>query len=335
MLSLPSSPSRSSWPKPPTIVSLPGPPVARVVARAAVDQVVVAPAEQLVRPRLAEEAVRARRRRGSCRPPAARDLVSRAPLRHDAIGARACRAGGRPGVDRHASAAATAQAVTVLRESSRYLPGEGPQSRWRREESHPRQAIPVAMEAKRTLVESPPELWAEVSDVAALARHLGEFGEIRITRTEPEAVVEWEGDRASGSVRLEPSGWGTKVMLTAEVPEPGRRPGARRRRAAAAAPVRAAVVVAARRRRPSRRAGAGAGRSEPPRAWMGARRRDSQRRARHPRLRPSPPVLALTGRARREVAARRTAAPAAKWPRRGQPRRPRSSHLGVSQHGRG
>jgi len=76
------------------------------------------------------------------------------------------------------------------------------------------------MEAKRTLVKSPPELWAEVSDVAALARHLGEFGEIRITRTEPEAVVEWEGDRASGSVRLEPSGWGTKVTLTAQVSEP-------------------------------------------------------------------------------------------------------------------
>jgi hypothetical protein len=72
------------------------------------------------------------------------------------------------------------------------------------------------MEAKRTLVKSPPELWAEVSDVAALARHLGEFGEIRITRTEPEAVVEWEADRASGTVRLEPSGWGTKVTLTSE-----------------------------------------------------------------------------------------------------------------------
>ena len=71
------------------------------------------------------------------------------------------------------------------------------------------------MEAKRTLVKSPPELWAELSDIAALARHLGEFGEIRITRTEPESVVEWEGDRASGSVRLEPSGWGTKVTLTA------------------------------------------------------------------------------------------------------------------------
>ena len=51
------------------------------------------------------------------------------------------------------------------------------------------------MEATRTLVKSPPELWAEVSDVAALTRHLGEFGEIRITRTEPESVVEWEGDQ--------------------------------------------------------------------------------------------------------------------------------------------
>ena len=71
------------------------------------------------------------------------------------------------------------------------------------------------MEAKRTLVKSPPELWAELSDISALARHLGEFGEIRITRTEPEKVVEWEGDLAFGSVRLEPSGWGTKVTLTA------------------------------------------------------------------------------------------------------------------------
>jgi hypothetical protein len=71
------------------------------------------------------------------------------------------------------------------------------------------------MEAKRTLVKSPPELWAELSDLSALARHLGEFGEIRITRTEPETVVEWEGDLASGAVRLEPSGWGTTVTLTA------------------------------------------------------------------------------------------------------------------------
>ena len=69
--------------------------------------------------------------------------------------------------------------------------------------------------AQRTLVKSPPELWAEISDVDALARHLGEFGEISITRTEPETAVAWEGDRARGTVELEPAGWGTKVTLTA------------------------------------------------------------------------------------------------------------------------
>jgi hypothetical protein len=69
--------------------------------------------------------------------------------------------------------------------------------------------------AQRTLVKSPPELWAEVSDVSALAGHLGAFGEIRISRLEPETTVAWEGDRARGTVELEPSGWGTKVTLTA------------------------------------------------------------------------------------------------------------------------
>ena len=49
-----------------------------------------------------------------------------------------------------------------------------------------------------------------------MARHLnGSFGEIRITRLEPESTVAWEGERASGTVRLEPSGWGTRVILTA------------------------------------------------------------------------------------------------------------------------
>src|SRR4051812_30908891 len=71
--------------------------------------------------------------------------------------------------------------------------------------------------AQRTLVKSPPELWAEVSALEALARHLGKFGEIRIPRLEPETTVAWEGDRARGTVQLEPSGWGTKVTLTAEL----------------------------------------------------------------------------------------------------------------------
>ena len=69
--------------------------------------------------------------------------------------------------------------------------------------------------ASRTLVKSPPELWAECSDASSLARHLDQFGEIRITRLEPETAVAWEGERARGTVRIEPSGWGTKVILTA------------------------------------------------------------------------------------------------------------------------
>ena len=76
-------------------------------------------------------------------------------------------------------------------------------------------------QASRTLVKSAPELWAECSEAASLARHLGAFGEIRITKLEPETAVVWEGDAARGTVRLEPSGWGTRVVLTA-----GREPGA-------------------------------------------------------------------------------------------------------------
>jgi hypothetical protein len=69
--------------------------------------------------------------------------------------------------------------------------------------------------ASRTLVKSAPELWAECSVAASLTRHLGQFGEIKITRLEPETAVAWEGERASGTVRLEPSGWGTQVTITA------------------------------------------------------------------------------------------------------------------------
>ena len=71
-------------------------------------------------------------------------------------------------------------------------------------------------EARRTLVKSPPELWAEISDPENLARHLAAFGAIRITEVEPETTVAWEGDRARGTVELAASGWGTKVTLTAQ-----------------------------------------------------------------------------------------------------------------------
>ncbi|HWE11587.1 MAG TPA: hypothetical protein VG325_19730 [Solirubrobacteraceae bacterium] len=69
-------------------------------------------------------------------------------------------------------------------------------------------------QTSRTLVKSAPELWAECSDAASLARHLGAFGEIRITKLQPETAVAWEGAAASGTVTLEPSGWGTRVTLT-------------------------------------------------------------------------------------------------------------------------
>jgi hypothetical protein len=88
-----------------------------------------------------------------------------------------------------------------------------------RQESRAVARNPRAMrehEASRRLVKSPPELWAECSDATSLSRHLdGSFGEIRITRLEPEVAVAWEGTFASGTVRLEPSGWGTRVILTA------------------------------------------------------------------------------------------------------------------------
>ena len=80
------------------------------------------------------------------------------------------------------------------------------------------------LSVKRTLVKSPPELWSELSEVERLAKHLDAFGEIRITRLVPESTVAWEGEAASGTVSIEPSGWGTKVTLTArvegEVPAP-------------------------------------------------------------------------------------------------------------------
>ena len=70
--------------------------------------------------------------------------------------------------------------------------------------------------AQRTLVKSPPELWAEISDAPSLARRLSAFGEVRITRKEPETAVAWEGASVRGTVELAASGWGTKVTITAE-----------------------------------------------------------------------------------------------------------------------
>ena len=78
-----------------------------------------------------------------------------------------------------------------------------------------------AIEAQRTLVKSVPELWAQLSEAEALKALLdGAFGEIRITRLEPEALIAWESELARGEVALAPGGFGTKVRLTAQIAEP-------------------------------------------------------------------------------------------------------------------
>jgi hypothetical protein len=77
----------------------------------------------------------------------------------------------------------------------------------------------IELAAQRTLVKSPPELWSEFSDSQTLGRLLEPlFGQIQITRRAPEHALAWEGDNASGTIELEPSGWGTQVRLTATVP---------------------------------------------------------------------------------------------------------------------
>ena len=86
----------------------------------------------------------------------------------------------------------------------------------RQEPVRARESPDAMLEAKRTLVKSGPELWAEVSDPEALAGHLSAFGDIRITRTAGSSLVEWEGERAVGRLALEPSGFGTRVVLSAE-----------------------------------------------------------------------------------------------------------------------
>jgi len=71
------------------------------------------------------------------------------------------------------------------------------------------------IEVSRTLVKSPPELWAELGP-ECLAQAVGE---VKVSETEPERALSWEGQGIRGTAVLEPAGWGTKVTLTAEVEE--------------------------------------------------------------------------------------------------------------------
>jgi hypothetical protein len=79
----------------------------------------------------------------------------------------------------------------------------------------------MAIEAQRTLVKSVPELWSKLSEADQLGPLLdGAFGEIRITRLEPESLIVWESDIGRGEVELATTGFGTKVRLTAQIAEP-------------------------------------------------------------------------------------------------------------------
>jgi hypothetical protein len=73
----------------------------------------------------------------------------------------------------------------------------------------------ATIEVSRTLVKSPPELWAELEgDCLRQA-----VGEVTVQPTEPERALAWEANGATGTAVLEPAGWGTKLTLTAEVEE--------------------------------------------------------------------------------------------------------------------
>jgi hypothetical protein len=73
----------------------------------------------------------------------------------------------------------------------------------------------TSYEVSRTLVKSPPELWAELEG----ERLRSALGEAVVRPTETEGELAWEADGATGLARIEPSSWGTKVTLTAWVEE--------------------------------------------------------------------------------------------------------------------
>src|SRR3954468_17692499 len=70
-------------------------------------------------------------------------------------------------------------------------------------------------EVSRTLVKSPPELWAELGP-DCLEKALGA---VSVEETEPEREMTFSGHGVNGSAGPEPAGWGTKGTLTAESEE--------------------------------------------------------------------------------------------------------------------
>ena len=79
----------------------------------------------------------------------------------------------------------------------------------------PKSGSMATVEVSRTLVKSPPELWEELQG----ERLREALGAGKITPTEDERLIVWEGEDSRGTATLEPSGWGTKVTLRAEISE--------------------------------------------------------------------------------------------------------------------
>ncbi|MEA2346319.1 MAG: hypothetical protein QOG62_106 [Thermoleophilaceae bacterium] len=71
------------------------------------------------------------------------------------------------------------------------------------------------IQVSRTLVKSPPELWTELEGDALQEA----IGDVTVRTTEPERALAWEAKGVRGTAVIEPSGWGTKVTLTAEIAE--------------------------------------------------------------------------------------------------------------------
>ena len=71
------------------------------------------------------------------------------------------------------------------------------------------------VEVSRTLVKSPPELWEELQGECIPQA----VGDATVEPREPERELRWSGDGVAGTARIEPSNWGTKVILTAEIEE--------------------------------------------------------------------------------------------------------------------
>lgn len=68
------------------------------------------------------------------------------------------------------------------------------------------------IELERTLVKSPPELWAEIGSEEVLRRWLGD---VSVEAADAPGRLEWARPDSTGVIELESSGWGTRVRAVA------------------------------------------------------------------------------------------------------------------------